>query len=278
MVSEQATFEGFPDRMQLRADLEQWLTPAWAIEALIERHYRHLGAQDLVLDAGCGTGRWLRVLRDLHPVVRAIGVEVDPTLAQIARAHGCTVLEGDFRNMPLDVEPTLLIGNWPFQKTTFDGFLKRAHQILPHGGQAGVLTTSRAFQSTGTVLERMNDWSMSVELLPRELFGRYPYALVFVRFVKDHCRRLYGLALYEETDAARALKTHYRAVADEHHLTWRAVVLAALDRLGGRASLSVLYAEVEQVRPTANRWWREKVRQILQQHAVSCGGGVWAMA
>lgn len=261
----------------LRPDLEQWLTPAWAAEALLMRHYARLGAQDLVLEPGCGTGRWLRVLAELKPHVPSLGVEVDPRLAAIAQGHGVSVLVGDFTRLPLvGVEPTLLIGNWPFAHKTFTAFLERAHQLLPEGGEAGVLTSVLAFKTTSVVMEHLQRWSIAVEVMPRDMFPRLRWPAVFARFTKDQCRRMWGLALYEETAAARGLKVRYRALADEHALTWRAVVLAALERLGGQAQLSVLYAEVEGMRPSQTQWWREKVRQVLQKYALSQGGGVWA--
>jgi SAM-dependent methyltransferase len=267
-------FEGSP---AMRPELEQWLTPAWAAEALLMRHYSHLTPQDLVLEPGCGTGRWLRVLAALKPDVPAVGVEIDPRLALVARSHGILVHIGDFLRMELAVRPTLCLGNWPFNAVPFWGFLDRCHQLLPDGGEAGVLTTSLAFKTTSVVLERNERWSIAVEMLPRDMFPRLRWPLVFVRFLKDRCRRLWGLALYDETAAALGLKPHYRRIADEHALTWRAVVLAALERLGGQATLSVLYAEVEAHRPSNTQWWREKVRQTLQLYALSVRTGEWAL-
>jgi SAM-dependent methyltransferase len=270
---------GFEPREDLPRDpdLEQWMTPSWTAEALIERHYPHLSSADVVLEAGCGTGRWLRVLAQMHPAVRAIGVEIDPRLVADARAAGCEVVEGDYARVELAVRPTLVLGNWPFGYVVFSRFLARSHALLPEGGECGILTTSRTFQSTATVLERLDRWSMSVELLPREIFGHYPNPLVFGRFVKDRQRRLWGLALFDASAAARQLRKRYRTLAEQEPTTWRAVVFAALERLGGSAALPVLYAEIEQHRPTPNQWWREKVRQVLQRHARSLGRAEWAL-
>ncbi len=53
---------------------------------------------------------------------------------------------------------------------------------------------------------------------------------------------------------------------------------AALEALGGSASLDAIYREIEGVRPTANAHWTEKVRQTLQRVAVRVGPGARALA
>jgi hypothetical protein len=50
--------------------------------------------------------------------------------------------------------------------------------------------------------------------------------------------------------------------------------------LGGEASLSRIYDEVERVagdRAKANIHYREKVRQVLQKHFNSVSRGVWGI-
>jgi hypothetical protein len=48
--------------------------------------------------------------------------------------------------------------------------------------------------------------------------------------------------------------------------TWRDVVLAALEKLGGRSSLDKLYNEIEgHAKTKTNPHWNEKVRQVLQE-------------
>ena len=49
-------------------------------------------------------------------------------------------------------------------------------------------------------------------------------------------------------------------------------------RLGGRASLQQLYAEIGGARPTETVWWREKVRQIVQRHFPRLDAGVYGVA
>lgn len=50
-------------------------------------------------------------------------------------------------------------------------------------------------------------------------------------------------------------------------ISWHDVVLAALEKLGGQATLEQLYSEIDGHKKTeTNKFWREKVRQVLQQY------------
>ncbi|WP_220493671.1 hypothetical protein, partial [Klebsiella pneumoniae] len=55
------------------------------------------------------------------------------------------------------------------------------------------------------------------------------------------------------------------------------VTRAAVEALGGEASLTEIYREIEGARPTANRYWREKVRQQLQRVGRRVGPARWAL-
>jgi hypothetical protein len=68
------------------------------------------------------------------------------------------------------------------------------------------------------------------------------------------------------------------AVRDRAVRTWRATVLEALDELGGRTTLADLYSLIEGQRPTRNRFWRAKVRQQVQEHAVRVAPGTYELA
>src|SRR3546814_4530368 len=57
-------------------------TPLYAAERLVERHFPDLGAKDLVLEPSCGIGAFLRAI---PATTSAIGVEIDPERAAIAR-------------------------------------------------------------------------------------------------------------------------------------------------------------------------------------------------
>lgn len=56
-----------------------------------------------------------------------------------------------------------------------------------------------------------------------------------------------------------------------------AVTRAALEQLGGSATLAQLYREVEGSQPTSNRFWQAKVRQQVQRLATRVGPATWAL-
>jgi 16S rRNA A1518/A1519 N6-dimethyltransferase RsmA/KsgA/DIM1 with predicted DNA glycosylase/AP lyase activity len=117
--------------------LGQHFTPAWVAEALVERHFSRLGADDLVIEPSCGTGAFLCALPDDVP---AIGVEIDPWIAQVARdITGREVILGDFQTVQINARPTAIIGNPPFNLQVIDGFLTRAFTMLPENGQVGLI-------------------------------------------------------------------------------------------------------------------------------------------
>lgn len=66
-------------------DLCQWFTPERLAEAIVRRYFGDLSERDVVLEPSCGPGAFLRAI---PASTRAIGVEIDPALAEEARATG----------------------------------------------------------------------------------------------------------------------------------------------------------------------------------------------
>lgn len=245
--------------------LGQYLTPVWAAEALVERYFGDLGAHDLVIEPACGKGAFLTALPDYVP---AIGIDIDPAMASEARRlTGRRIITGDFATVELAEKPTAIIGNPPFNTRTIDQFLDRAHALLPDGGRAGFILPTYVFQTASRVSGYAEKWSISQEMIPRNLFqGMLP--LVFAVFLKDRMRRLVGFALYHETVDVNGLPKPYRQeLAAGGGSVWRAVVVKALGALGGEADVAAIYAEVEGSRPTKTQFWREQIRKVLRKHA-----------
>ena len=62
--------------------------------------------------------------------------------------------------------------------------------------------------------------------------------------------------------------------------TWKSTVAWALQKLGGNADLQQIYdvvASHAQSKIATNANWQAKIRQTLQQMAVSLDRGVWAL-
>ena len=97
--------------------------------------------------------------------------------------------------------------------------------------------------------------------------------LVFARFRKGE-RHLIGLGLYMEAASIQGVECKYREFLNATSKSaWRSAVAQAAIALGGDFSLSEIYAEMQSRRPTKNRWWKEKVRQVLQNEYAHTGPG-----
>lgn len=259
-------------------ELHQWFTPRWVCEAIVERFYPRLDLADVVVEPSCGDGRFLLALPD---EVDAVGVEIDPVMAQRARdLTGRTIITGDFLAAEIPGPVTHVIGNPPFDSRVIHGFLGRAHALLEEGGTCGLLLPAYVLQTSSKVLELNRRWSISAELMPRNIFPRLKLPLVFAMFRKDRGRALVGFFLYREAADVAALPRDVREALAQpgRGSAWRRAVRAAFGRLGSEcASLDRLYGAVE--RPTQNRYWREKVRQTLQLYPEfrRAGVGTWAI-
>jgi site-specific DNA-methyltransferase (adenine-specific) len=261
-------------------ELGQYPTPQWAAEAIVESFFPELGTGHVVIEPSCGPGSFLSAV---PAGVVAIGVDIDPLMAERARRNtGCRVLVGDFRSIELDFEPTHVIGNPPFNLKLIDGFLDRAHELLPRGGQAGFILPAYAFQTAARVAGYADRWSLSQSMIPRNLFPGLSLPLVFATFLKDQRRTLVGFALYRETAAVQELPARYRDVlAAAGGAVWPRVIRLAVERLGGEADLQEIYREIEGSRPTNTPFWREQIRKVIRTAASGCapvGRGRYALA
>lgn len=266
--------------VSLRADqqkeLGQYFTPDWAAESLLDLYYPRLGQGDTVLEPSCGTGAFLKAVPG---AAQAIGVEIAPSLARIARERsGRMVVLGDFLSVDLPASPTHVIGNPPFKSKLVSGFLDRAWHLLPEEGECGFILPAFVMQTPSAVERLAQRWEIRQDMLPRNLFPRLSRPCCFVRFTKGPRRGLVGFALYHEARAVQQLERRYRKMlAHAHGSVWEAVTRLAMLRLGGTAKLEQIYGEVQGNRPTSNAFWKAKVRQTLQRIGTRVGPGVWAV-
>lgn len=245
--------------------LGQYPTPVWIAEAIVDRYFPDLGERDCVIEPACGPGGFLGAIPSS---VTAIGVEIDGVVADKARKMtGRRVLEGDFQTIPLDIVPTAIIGNPPFNMKVVDGFLDRAHHLLPEGGRCGFILPAYAFQTAARVAGYADKWSLMQEMIPRNIYPGLSLPLVFAMFSKDRRKTMVGFAFYREAVDMQGLARPYReAVAAGAGPVWAVVVTEALRRLGGEADVQSLYAEIEGRRPTRTSFWKEQIRRTLRRY------------
>lgn len=256
------------------AKLGQYPTPAWAAAALVREHLADLDADDLVLEPTCGPGRFLAAVPAHVP---AIGVEIDPRLAERARQlTGRRVITGDILEVDVPGRPSVVLGNPPFETKLIERILDRMHDVMDSDGRVMFVLPAFFFQTARRVVRYSERWSMNQTIVPRNLYAGLKHPLVFATFRKDQQRTMIGFSLFHELAFLQELPKAVREDLDEGPLTWPAVVNSALDEHGGEASLTQIYEFVADRRPTRNPAWREQVRKVCQTHADRVGRARYA--
>jgi SAM-dependent methyltransferase len=72
---------------------------AWVLDHVEAVH--PMSAQSRVLDVGCGPGWYLSVLRDRHPGITTVGLDLSPGMARATFAAGTTAAVADAMQLPI---------------------------------------------------------------------------------------------------------------------------------------------------------------------------------
>lgn len=265
--------------MKRNTELSQYFTPMWAAELLVKRHFADLGPKDCVWEPSCGDGRFLMAI---PREVDAFGTEIDPVMADRARVNsGREVITGSLVDCELLRRPTAIIGNPPFELALVMQLLERAYEEMDYDGRMGLLLPVYMFQTADTVMDMAKRFSITQELLPRNLFQGMQKPLLFATFIKERTRTLLdGFFLYDELSAVLKLSKQYRYlfVGNESSASlWGEVVEKALITLGGQATLKAIYLEIEGKQPTSNPFWKAQVRKVLREKFVVVGPAEYAL-
>ena len=255
-----------------KASLSQYLTPGWAAAELTDRALLGLGPVR-VLEPSCGAGSFLAAIPATCP---AIGVEIDPALAQLARnCSGRHVITSDFQHADLEgFQPDVILGNPPFTTEFFDILLERAFDLLPQEGRVSMIIPTHFLQTPSRV-DRWNErFAIETQLLPRTLFPGLSKTITWTNFIKSNRRTLVGLLLFRETSDIEKFRNEARANTTAP-TPWKTVVSDALGSLGGEGDLRSIYDRISPCKRIDHTWWREKVRQTLGRHFISKGQGRW---
>lgn len=257
----------------------QWFTPTWAGQILFREHFGDMGADDLVIEPTCGIGTFLNAIPKHVP---ALGVEMDPVLAEIARrSTGRTVLTGDFTKVDLEGRlPTAVVGNPPFDMEVIDSIFDRCFDLLPFGGKVGFIMPTYAFQTASRVVRYAQRWNIEQEMIPRNLFKNMEKSLCFAVLTKDTTGRMRGFSLYRELHDVNSMKPWVVEELNTGRSPWKGVVMRAVEEMGGQARLKDIYDLVAPKRPTGNNWWQAKVRQTLARSGAfeRVGAGEYRIA
>lgn len=257
-----------------QVELSQYPTPAWAAAAIVRKNFPNLSANDFVLEPTCGPGRFLQALPEFVP---ALGVEIDPHLAQMARdLTGRQVITGDFFEVKIEERPTLVLGNPPFETKFIDRLLDRSYELLVDEGRCALILPCFALQTASRVCRYNERWALEQEMIPRNIYSGLQCPLAFVTFTKDKQRLMVGFSLYQELAYLQSLPRDLQEAMKQGPATWRSVVADAIDLFGGEADLKQIYEYVADRRPTANPNWKEQVRKVCQKTARNVGPGRYA--
>lgn len=259
--------------------LGQFFTQAWAGEQLFDAHFGHLTGSDMVWEPTCGPGLMLAAIPAHIP---CIGTEIDPLLAQRARIDsGRPVIAGNCLEVELPAI-TAVFGNPPFSSPIFKRLMDRCAILLQPGQKAGFILPAYFFGYARQIMKFNRKWTLSQEIIPRDLFPKLTMPLIFGSFTRDNRPQLIGFRLFPELASIRQLSERAQEDLsiriDGPRSVWRETVKQVLNELGGTAPLSDIYRHMEGRRPTTNQFWKEKIRQVCQQSFNRVQEGVYSLS
>lgn len=240
-------------------------TPSWFAAAMVEKYLTDLTPDDLVCEPSCGDGA---ILREIPADVRAFGIELDATLAERARtSSGRPVITGDALTVELPERPTRLISNIPFRVSFLNRLLDRYYNVLEEGDNATItlLVPVFALQSSTRVARYIERFSLRCDIIPRDIFPGLPLPLAIASFTKSRDRWLAGVAFFTEVAEQKRFPREIRDLMDRAQTNvWVAVIMKALEHLGGRGSVDEVTRYVSGYRPTRTEHWREAIRKHIR--------------
>ncbi len=252
--------------------LGQFFTPVWAAEILFKEHFSHLTDKDFVWEPSCGQGSCLSAIPAHIP---AVGSEIDPALAELAYKNtGRPIYTGDFRyvSFPELNRITAVFGNPPFTLDAFEGLMERCSMILSLGNKAGFIIPAYFFQTARTFMRFARKWEITQEIIPVDLFkGERVLSkpLIFASFIRDNSPQIVGFRLHSELCDMQSLDKEIRNILNNQvkrsGSVWREALVKVVQDSGGTATLNDVYTRMQKKRPTENPFWKEKIRQIIQE-------------
>jgi hypothetical protein len=173
----------------------------------------------------------------------------------------------------------------------YQDFLKKLNLVfqkvytsIRHGGRYAVLIGDVRSKGEYYSIQRDMAWigkleSHIIKAQHNCLSDRKTYSGKFIPIVHEH------LLVFRKNDIwivpVSITKTIEQDLRQTEKITWRDLVQAAMEQLGGKASLNDLYNIIGKTKKAANNpHWKEKVRQVLQLHKefISVGQGCWEIA
>jgi site-specific DNA-methyltransferase (adenine-specific) len=124
----------------------------------------------------------------------------------------------------------------------------------------------------------LSRYSITAEIVPRDVFPGFNLPLTVVTFRKDYERRLVGLAFIDETNEWRKMPDEYHAILHRSRTNvWVAACERALRQLGRPATVEEIRNVISGARPTQTTHWQAAIRKALQLHFERLERGLYAL-
>lgn len=131
-------------------------------------------------------------------------------------------------------------------------------------------------QTRARIARYLEHFSITAEIVPRDVFPGFNLPLTVVTFRKDYERRLVGLAFVDETNEWRRMPTEFQAILHRSRTNvWVAACERALQILGRPATVEEIRNVVSGNRPTKTQHWEAAIRKALQQNYPKVARGVY---
>lgn len=212
-----------------------YFTPLWAAELLWDKFMKPFDAK-LVCEPSCGTGSCLSII---PKEVEAYGCEIQSSLASIARKNSQReVIEGNFLEIEIKNGTTTFFGNPPFNMDFIQKMLQKISRESP-SSNCGFILPAYVLQTTNTVIQIANDWSIQPTLIPRNIFPGLSTPLIFALFTKEKEPVLENMFLYFEHNNYNQIPSWLREKLNQskdlvksHSGGWKSAIQSAIQFLG----------------------------------------------
>lgn len=252
-----------------------------------------------VYDAMCGSGTTIDVCKELN--VDCVATDLNPKYGgwdalndEVPCSSDLTILHPPYHSMikysgkvwGTEPDPRDLSRCVSYQDfiSKMDIVNMKLFRGLRKGGRLAILVGDYKQQGRLYSIQKDLSWlgtpeQVIIKVQHNAESYRKKYLGRFIPIVHEY------LLIFRKTDSylmpVQLVKTIELDQRDNKDITWRDVVHAALERLGGRASLSELYEEIkDHAKCLANIHWKAKIRQVLQlnQDFANTGKGLWAFS
>lgn len=172
---------------------DQYPTPEHLADAMTKFVAELYPSKSIIIESGCGEGRFLHAARKYWPNAYIIGVDNHPEYQQVVEAAGFQFWCGDFLYFIQSVGPewlqnTLVLGNPPYFKDLPQQFVDKTLERSPAGGTHVAYLLRQSFRNS---LKRAKTFvNRNACRVMRQVIGRPKFTKVGQDY-SEYCVYLY---------------------------------------------------------------------------------------